>query len=169
MALGRDQRVDGVGGGAAQDRADIMRVGDLIEHHDESALGQIGKVDRLQRARLQQQALMNGLARRARGDLLAGEDEGLDAARGNLRAEALGGRLGRVEADQLATRRAQRGLDAVEAIDLRDIGPRIAPSGPRAVFQAARLLILRRSCGRCAASAVMPIGCALRGLAIFLA
>ena len=55
---------------------------------------------------------MDGVARRALGDVFGRDDVRLDAARRDLRGETLGGGGGRVEADELAARRAQRRGDA---------------------------------------------------------
>ena len=102
MALGGDQRVDCEGRGRAQDRADIMRIGDLVEDDDEAAGRQFGDVDRRERTRLEQQSLMNGVARRAGGDFLGAHDAGLNPARGDVGAEPFRRRGRGVEADQLA-------------------------------------------------------------------
>ena len=64
VALGRDQRVDREGGAGAQDRADIVRVGDLVENQHEAVRGQIRDIDRRERPRLEQEPLVNRLARR---------------------------------------------------------------------------------------------------------
>ncbi len=76
--------VDRESGGGAQDRADVVRIGDLIERQHEAVRGQFGYVDRLQRPRLEQQPLMHRVARQALGDLLGRDDLRLDAARGDL-------------------------------------------------------------------------------------
>ena len=70
MALGGDERVDREGGRGAQNRADIVRIGDLVEHEHKAVRRQLGDVDRRERPSLEQQPLMNRLARRAGGDLL---------------------------------------------------------------------------------------------------
>ena len=116
MALGGDEGVDREGGGGAQDRPDIVRIGDLVEHEDEPARRQFGHVDRFERPRLEDDPLVHGVARRARGEVLCAEDAGFDAAGVDLRLEALGRGRGGVEADQLPARRVQRRLDAVEAV-----------------------------------------------------
>ena len=45
VALGRHQRVDGEGGAGSEDRADVVRVGDLIERDDQAVRRQLGNVD----------------------------------------------------------------------------------------------------------------------------
>ena len=122
VALGGDERVDGEGGGGAQNRAHVMRIGDLVEDQHEAVRGQVCDVDRRERPRLEQQSLMDGLARSPGGDFLQTHDPGLEPTRGDFGAEPLG-RGGRgVEADQLAARRPERRHDAVKAIDERDPG-----------------------------------------------
>ena len=68
----------------AQYRADVMRIGHLIEHeHDlrpvcalrHAAAGR-GKIDRRQRRCLQHDALMHGALRQQGGEVLAGDDLG---------------------------------------------------------------------------------------------
>ena len=109
MALGGDQRVDGEGRGGAQDRADIVRIGDLIEHDDEAVGRQFGNIDRLERPRLEQEALMHGVARRAQRDFVRRPEF---ASRGRARrsplGEPLGGGGGGVKANELAARRPER-------------------------------------------------------------
>ena len=88
VALGRDKRVDGEGGAGAQDRADIVRVGDLVENQHEAVRGQICDVDWRERPRLEQQPLMNRLAGRAGGNFLRAHDPGLEPAGGDFAARA---------------------------------------------------------------------------------
>ena len=84
MAFGGDERVDREGRRSAQDRADIVRIGDLVEDNDEAIHWQLGNVDRRKRPRLEQHALMHRLARRAARDLLKAHDPHFDPARGDL-------------------------------------------------------------------------------------
>ena len=92
MALGRDERVDGEGGASAQNRADIVRVGDLIEHQHQAVRGQIRDVDWRERPRLEQEPLVDRFAGRARGNFLGAHDPRLEPAGGDFGAEPLGGR-----------------------------------------------------------------------------
>ena len=114
--------VDGEGRAGAQDGSDIVRIGDLVEHDDEALLGKLGNVKRRQRLGLEQQALMHGVARQPRGDLLGGDDPRLDAAAGDLGAQPLGRRRRRVEAHQTAARGVERRQNRVEAIEAGDAG-----------------------------------------------
>ena len=122
MALGRQQRVHREGGRGSQDRADIVRIGDLVERHDQAVRGQFGNVDRRQGARLEQHALMDRVARGARRDVLGGDDFRFDAARRDLLGQTLGGGFGRIETDEFAAGRAQRGGNRVESIDAHEVG-----------------------------------------------
>ena len=125
MAFGRHQRVDRERRRRAQDRADIVRIGDLIEHEDQAAGGNFGNVDGIQRARLEQYALVNGIARGARGNVVRRNDLCLDAARRDFRREALRRGRGRIETNEPATGRAQRRDDRVKAIETHKA--RVAP------------------------------------------
>ena len=62
MTLGGDQRAGAEGHRRAYDRADIVRIGDLVEHDDETGVAE--RVERFwrQRLRLDDDALMNRLA-----------------------------------------------------------------------------------------------------------
>ena len=122
MALGRDQRVDCEGRGGAQDRPDIVRVGDLVKDEDQAVRRKFGEVDRRERPRFQEHALMHRIARGTGSDLLEAQDPRLDPARFDLGLEPLGRGLRGVEADKLPPRRLQRRLDAVEAVDAGDVG-----------------------------------------------
>ena len=44
VPLGQDERLGAEGGGGADDGADIVRVGHLVEHDDEARLVEIGKL-----------------------------------------------------------------------------------------------------------------------------
>ncbi len=93
MALGGDERVDPKGGPGAQNCADVVRIGDLVENQHKAVRRQVREVDRRERPRLEQQALMNRLARRAGGDLFEAHDPRFDPAGGDVglsRAAAAG-------------------------------------------------------------------------------
>ena len=122
MALGRDKRIDGEGGAGAQDRADIVRIGDLVEHEHQSVCRQIRNVDWRERPHLKQQPLMNRLAGRAGGNLLWAHDPGLEPARGDFGAEPLGRCGCGVKTDKLAPGGVERRPDAVKAVDQRNLG-----------------------------------------------
>ena len=53
--------------GGAQNRADIVRVGDLVEHHHELRIAELLKIGRGQRSGLEQDALMDGARTPAAG------------------------------------------------------------------------------------------------------
>ena len=88
---------------------------------DEAVRRQFGDIDRGERPRLEQQALMDRIARAAGGNLLEAQDARFDAARLDRLPEPLGRGRRRIEADELAPRRLQRRLDAVEAVDAHEI------------------------------------------------
>ena len=121
VALGRDKRVDGEGGGGAQNRADIVRVGDLVKNQHQSVRGQIRDVDRRERPRLEQEPLMNRFAGRAGGNLLRPMIlvSSPRAAISPLKPLGRGGRG--VETDKLAPRGFERRRDAVKAVDERNL------------------------------------------------
>ena len=149
VALGGDERVDGEGRGGAQDRPDIVRVRDLVEHDDEAVRRQVREVDRLERPGFEKNALMHGVARDARRDVFGGHDSGLDPARCDLGREPFGGGFGRVEADERAARRPQRRLDAVETPDAGNLAAPPAGRGEQgrtaSGFGAGRGALRRRS------------------------
>ena len=130
----------------AQNRADVMRIGDLVEDQHEAVRRQVRDVDRRERPRLEQQSLMDRLARSAGGDLLETHDPGFEPARGDFGAEPLGRGRRRVEADQLAARRLERRSDAVKAIDPRNLGlPPLRPDVPVAAIARAAAAPTRRA------------------------
>ena len=63
MAFGEDNRINSEGRSGADDRADIVRVGDLIEHEDKALFGQILKRERRQGLGFNREALMNSALR----------------------------------------------------------------------------------------------------------
>ena len=65
MPFGDDEAVDREGRGGAQDRPDVVRIGDLVEDENEPVGRQLGNVDRLQRTRFEQHALVHGVARQS--------------------------------------------------------------------------------------------------------
>ncbi len=155
MTLGGDEGVDREGRAGAQDRPHIVRVGNLVEDDDEALGRQVADVDRRERPRFEQHALMHRLARRARADLLKAHNMRLDSARGNLGAEPSRRRLGGVKADEFPIARLERRFDTVKAIDARDVG--VAPL--------ARLLAARRPQVRPRGRGPRPVlraGCATR-------
>ena len=103
-----------------------------------------------ERPSLEQQPLMDGLARRAGGDLLEAHDPRLEAARGDVGAEPLCRSRRGVEADEFAPRRLERSGDAVKAVDVRHLRfpqfdrPLHARRGRR---RSGGLPSLRRFCG----------------------
>ncbi len=140
MALCDDEPIDGEGGGRAQNGADVVRVGDLIERDDQPFRRQFRDVDRLDRPRFEQQALMYGVARQALRDLLAGDDLCLDVPLFDFRRKALGGGARCIEANELSPRRAQRSADRMEAVNARNVA-----AAARLVPARARIGSLRRT------------------------
>ena len=59
VARGRDDGGDAEGGGAAQDRADIVRIGDLVEHQHDAVWLELPRCPARQRVGLGQQAVMH--------------------------------------------------------------------------------------------------------------
>ena len=74
---------------------------------------------------------MDGVARRALGDVLGGDDAQFDIAGGDRRGQALGGGLSRVKPDEFATRGGERRRDAMEAPDAHEVGRSPAVPGGR--------------------------------------
>ena len=76
------QGVDAKGRRGAQDRTDIVRVGDLIEHEHDAALRyDIGEIERLQRQRFEHDALMDGAGAKPAGEVLGRHDDGGEGQR----------------------------------------------------------------------------------------
>ena len=65
MPLRGDDGVHREGGGGAHDGANIMWIGDLIEHQHQSLGREIGDIQRFEGASLQQQPLMHRISRQA--------------------------------------------------------------------------------------------------------
>src|SRR5579863_7549182 len=103
---------------------------------------------------------MHGLSRRAERNLFVGEDDSFKAPRARLAGEPRRRGRRRIKTDQLASRRAERRLDAVEAIDLRDVARGAILAARRRAGAARRALFLiaalrgRADVAGCAASFV---------------
>ena len=78
MARGRDHGRDREGGGGAQDRSDIVGVGDLVEHQHDAGSRQIGPWRRGQGIGLDKEALMHGVRRKPCRDGIGPHQFGLD-------------------------------------------------------------------------------------------
>ena len=146
----------------AQDRADVVRIGHLVEHQHgphpvlalrHAAAGR-GKIDRRQRCRLQHDALMHGALWQQGGDVLAGDDlrcieQGAGSERKRAGVRPLGElRCALLRRDQpvaAAARIGKRGGDRVGAVEPLAAGARLgalllmrAPAPGSALARAAR-------------------------------
>ena len=61
MPGGGDHRIGAEGTGGAQDGADIVRIGQLIEHDDQLEIGDVLEPEAADGINLQRDALMHGL------------------------------------------------------------------------------------------------------------
>ncbi len=123
MALGDDQSVDCESRCSAQNGADIMWIGDLVERqHDPAVLGYLADIKIRQGPRLQQHSLMHGLLAEPPRQFPR-----VDNARGQSRRRRSGGNawqrvFSRMQRQQLSPARNERFAHGVGAIQQRDIG-----------------------------------------------
>ena len=123
VALGDDDRLHGESGGRAKNRADIVRIGDLVEQQDQPAgRGDIGEVALGQGAGLQQQPLMHGLLAEPPRQLARLDELGLKPRRLRHVLDARDRVGGGVERHELALAGGQRLAHGVGAIDQRGLG-----------------------------------------------
>ena len=116
-------RIDGEGGGGAQDRADIVRIGDLVEQQDQPAgRRDIGEVALGQGAGLQQQPLMHGLLAQPPRQFARLDQLGFQPRRLRRVLDARDRVGGGMERHQLALAGGQRLAHGVRAIDQRGLG-----------------------------------------------
>ena len=111
-----DDGFDGKRRGAAQDRSDIVRVGDLVEHQHDAGRRQFLDVGRGQGIGLRDQALMHGIRRQAGGQRVGPHQFGLKRQRDAVFGEAAQRIFCRQEAADAARRIGQRRGDAVPAV-----------------------------------------------------
>ncbi|MGY4377209.1 hypothetical protein ACVWZ3_004848 [Bradyrhizobium sp. i1.3.6] len=124
---GGDDRLHRESRCGAQDGADIVRIGDLVEHQHHAFLVQGLDVGRGQGVGLGQQALVHGVGRQQAVDLLGPDDLGRDAGRDVFVRKPLCGVLGQRQLADLPLRVGERHGHGVPAIeDDRSVGLRIA-------------------------------------------
>ena len=116
MTLRGDDGVYAERGRRPQDRADIVRVCNLVEHEHERRLGQIIEVQRLQRLAEEKHPLMHGVRLELAADVVRAHDDRLERQRARLR-EAERAILGREQPGEGPARIGQSGPHGVEAVD----------------------------------------------------
>ena len=121
MPGGGDDRLHGERGRRAQDRADIVRIGDLVEHQHDAVLGQGVDSRHLQRIGLGQHALMHRVRPELAVDLRRPDDLRRDSGVDVLLGQLAGGVLGQPQLANLTPRIGQCGRDSVPAV--QDHGP----------------------------------------------
>ncbi|MGY4489019.1 hypothetical protein ACVWWR_008210 [Bradyrhizobium sp. LM3.2] len=137
VARGGDDRLHGEGRSRAQDGADIVRIGDLVEHQHDAVLLQILDVGRGQGIGLGEQALVHRVGRQQPVDLLGPDDLGRDRDCDVLVRQTPCGVLGQRQLADLPLGVGERHGDGVPAIeDDRPVGVRItlAPGRPAGRF-----------------------------------
>ncbi len=112
---GRDDSRDAEARCRAQDRAHVVGVGDLIEHQQRGAGGDVGDVRRGQGIGLEIEPLMDRIGRQPFGNGRRPDDVG--RRRDAFLGEAAGGVLGGEELADLAGRVLQRRLHGVPAVE----------------------------------------------------
>ena len=116
VAGGGDDRLDRKRRRRAQDRADIVRIGDLVEHQHDAFLGQRIDIGRGQGLGLRQQPLVHGVGAEPLVDRVRADDFGGDAGVDILVRQALGGVFGQEQLSDLPFRVGQGGRNRVPAI-----------------------------------------------------
>ena len=113
-----DQRAGPEGHCRAHDRADIVRVGHLVEHHDQPVSPSAASALGLQRPRLDQHALMHRVAAGDLVDVARLDDFGLEGQGGEVGdVEPLQRVAGHQHAADFAARIVERGAHRVEAVE----------------------------------------------------
>ena len=134
-----DDRLDRERRRRAQDRADIVRIGDLVEHQHDAFLRQRIDIRRGQGIGLGQQALMHGVRTEPLVDQARPHDFRRHAGVDIVVGEPPGGIFGQPQLANLALRIGQRRRHRVPAIqDDRPVGAgvAVAPGRPAAGFAA---------------------------------
>jgi hypothetical protein len=112
-----DDRLDRKGGGRAQDGADIVRIGDLVEHQHDAVLGQAVQIRRFQRLDLGQEALMHGIGPQTAVDLVRPHQNRRHAGVDFLLGEAPGGVFGQNQLEDFPLWIGQRHGDGMPSIE----------------------------------------------------
>ena len=103
MSLGDNERVHRESSGGAQNGSDIVGVGNLIQHHDKPALRvDVAKISVRQRARLQQQPLMNRVVAEPSRQILRGDNTWFKSRRTCSVADLFGGLFRGVKRQQFS-------------------------------------------------------------------
>src|SRR4029077_10282762 len=147
-----DDGFDGKRRGAAQDRPDIVRVGDLVEHQHDAGRRQILDVGRGQGVGLGDQALMHRVRRQPCGQRIGPHQLRLDRLRDAVFGEAAYGIFRRQQAADAARGIGERRSDAVPAV--QDDRPRAV--GTQVGARPARCRATKRMFA--AAQSVRPLG-----------
>ena len=108
-------------GGRAQDGADVVRIGDLIEHDERPCLGALGEflnVGLFERLGFEHDALVHGVLAEQAVEIARGDALGCQLSRGDGFGEAVFGVLGHQQPQHLAGVVAQCGFHCVNTIEL---------------------------------------------------
>ena len=149
MALHREGR------SRAQDRADIMRVGDLVEHQHGAFRGDVLDVERGEGIGFHQQALMHGIGPEPRVDRVRPHDLRRDRQREAFLGQAMRAVFGREDLADRAARIGERRHDGVPAVEDRDAFRDCRDARAWAWAQSATC----RTCRACAPARASPRGC----------
>ena len=94
VAVRHDHRIDAESRRRAQDRAGIVRIGDLIEHeHDAASRYDVREIEGLERQGFEHDALMHGARAKTTGEVLGRDDMGAKAGPRDFAFEPLERRL----------------------------------------------------------------------------
>ncbi len=134
--------VDGECRGGAEDRADVVRIGDLVEHQHHAVRRDLLDRRRGQGVGFEIEALMHRVGRQPLGDRAGPHDLRRDGERNVLLGQAAGGVLGREQQALPPRRILQRGLHRVPAVERRDIVVGLERVAPRLFESLAALALL---------------------------
>src|SRR5579872_3656121 len=123
VPLRRDHRTDAESRCRAQDRANIVRIGDLVEDENDAVrLGDRVEIRSGQRPRLENDALMHGIAPEPPSQIFVFDDVERNAGGVDLRLETFRRRRRRMEIEQAPGLVAQRLEDGMKAVNQADVG-----------------------------------------------
>src|SRR4051812_24530604 len=120
MPRGRDDCLYAEGRRGAQDRADIVRIGDLVEKERGAFIGKVFEFERGKGLGFHKQAVMHGIRREPCRDRIRPHDLGRDGKREALVGETARGVLGCDDLAHRAARIGECGGHGVPAVENRD-------------------------------------------------
>ena len=137
VAVRHDHGIDAKGRRGAQDRADIVRVGDLIEHeHDAASRYDIGEIERRQRQGFEHHPLMHGARAKTAREVLGRHDMGTKASPRDFGFEPPGGGFRGINIEDFSALAAQglaHGMKAVKNSKTAGRAPEHRPLGRMAL------------------------------------